>query len=104
MRVEAGKAHYSLAQHSGGKIEPVNRRNKVIALISLRKDVWNVVPLIAPRVHVDRRIEDAVRGMQYDSHTRHVVCDTQARREVQFVGVHQTLGITVLPSNEDEWL
>ena len=102
--IEPRKAHHSLAQHSRSKIKPVDRRNKVIALIGLWEDVWNIVPLIAPRVHVDRRVEDTVCGMQDDSQSRHTVGNAETRREVQFVGVHQTLGITVLPSNKDEWL
>src|SRR4030095_8847131 len=53
--------------------------SEVIALLRFRKDVGNVVTLVAPGVHVNRSEEDAERRMQNEAVLMKVMCDAKAR-------------------------
>src|SRR5437660_12686489 len=39
----------------------------VVPLLRFRKDIWNVVPLIAPRVNVHRREENSECGVEHQA-------------------------------------
>ena len=71
VKLESGKADSRDAQYCWSKVKVIGnnarRRNEVVALLSFRKDEWHVVTLITPRVHIDRREEDAKRRVQHEA-------------------------------------
>ena len=101
MRIHGGKADRGLAQHRGREVESGESRHKVIALLCLRKDVGNVVALVAPGIHVHRGEKDSEGAVHDDSQTGNGLRDAHARREVVRIGILQTTGITVLTADED---
>ena len=58
------------------------------------------MPLIAPRVLIHRRVEDSIGGMQHEPELGKVLGDSESRRKVVLVGIHQPLRIAVLAANE----
>ena len=91
-------------QHGWTKIEvrgdDSGCRSEIVTLLCFRKDVRNVVTLIAPRVHVDRREEDAKRRVQNESVLMKVMRETKTRSESKLVRVIQTLGKSLLPADK----
>ena len=63
--VERREADNSLTEHRRTEVESRDRRNEVIALVGFRKNSWHVMHLVAPVVHVYRRVEDAVGGTHH---------------------------------------
>ena len=69
MRINRGEAHSaSVPKHRRAEVHgssgSVLRWREVVALLRLRKDVRNVMPLVAPRIHIHRREEDAERAVK----------------------------------------
>ena len=68
---ESSKADGRDAEYGWSKVEVTGndawRRSEIVALLRFRKDERHVVTLITPRVHIDRREEDAKRCVQYDA-------------------------------------
>src|SRR5581483_10053369 len=104
VRVEGGKAHRRLAEDGRGEIKAEERGGEVIALPRLGENVRDVVPLVAPRVHIYRRVEDAVSGAHDEAPGRNVLRDAEPRGEVEFSRVHQTFGVAELAADEDRGL
>src|SRR5256885_1532396 len=109
VRIERRKTHgggweRAGAQHRSSKIEARieqgGGRREVVGLLRLREHVRNVVPLIAPRVHIDRRKENTVGRMQHNSVLREIPRDANARRKIVLVRKKQTIWVAELPANE----
>src|SRR5512132_4726621 len=70
-RVEfnGGETNSGCAQNCRTAVEvtgdDAGRRREIVTLLRFRKDVRNIVALVAPGVHVHRREEDAKRRMQH---------------------------------------
>src|SRR6185437_4122685 len=60
VQLQRGKADRGGAKHGCRKVEGIDAGNVGIALRRLWKDIWNVMALVAPSVHVNGCIEDAV--------------------------------------------
>ena len=110
MRIERRKTHgggrqRARAQNRSAKvearIEQSGRRRKIVGLLCFRKNVRNVVPLIAPGVHIDRRKENAVGRMQNDPVLRKIPRNANARRKIVLVRKKQAIWIAELPANEN---
>src|SRR6266699_6033874 len=101
-----GEANGSRAQHRRSEVEvtgdDAGRRSEVVALLRLGKDIGNIVPLVAPGIHVHRSEEDSKRGMEHNPMTGNAVRDARAGREVKLVRRRQTRGKTLLPADENE--
>src|SRR5262249_27841658 len=76
------------------------RGSEIIALLCFRKHVRHVVSLVAPRVHIDRREKDSEARVQDESVLVQVVRNTDARSEIEFIGVVQTFRKTLLPADK----
>src|ERR1043166_2199876 len=76
-------------------------RSEVVALLCLRKNVWNIVTLIAPGVHVNRREENSESGVKHNSMLRQVVRDSNARSKIQLICVVKTFRKPLLPADEN---
>src|SRR5947199_2113006 len=85
--IESGKARHCPPDYRGGEIETGDGRSGGVALISLGENNRNVVQLIAPSVHVDRRIEYTVSGAHDQSRVGHVVGNADTGRKTKFVRV-----------------
>src|SRR6185295_17090904 len=77
------------------------RRSEVVALLRLRKNVWHIVTLIAPGVHVNRREEDSEGSVKHNPMLRQVVRDSNARSKIQLVCIVKTFRKTLLPANKN---
>ena len=86
--------------HSAG--EQCRRRREVVRLLRFRKHERNVVPLIAPGILIHRREEDAVGSVNHEILVRQTFCQTETRREVAFIGVHQAFRVAILPPTKTE--
>src|SRR5205085_10990462 len=75
---------------------------EVVALLRFGEDEGDVVPLVAPSVHVNRRVEDAVGSVEHYTEARDVLRDAEARREVELVRIEETRRVALLPADEDE--
>ena len=71
MGVHAGEAHRGLAKYGLSEVQlgAVESRgwSEVVGLLRLGENVGDIVPLVAPRVHVDWRVEDSECGMKDQS-------------------------------------
>src|ERR1041385_6476145 len=76
-------------------------RSEVVALLRLRKNVWHIVSLIAPGVHVNRREENSESGVKHNSMLRQVVRDSNARSKIQLVCVIKAFRKPLLPADEN---
>src|SRR5215469_5262962 len=101
VKFESGETHDRSTQNRGWKVQRGDAGNKRIALRRQREYVGYVVTLVAPGVHVNRRVKNAVGQVRHDSEPRHVLSQAEPGRKVGMVGIHQALWIPVLPSNED---
>src|SRR5215470_3393104 len=67
VRIQCSKADRGLPQHRFAEVETVGDdaggRHKIVALLRLGKNVRHIVALVAPRVHVNWRVEDAECAM-----------------------------------------
>src|SRR5579884_43214 len=101
----SGGGQWSRAQHRRPEIETRREqrrwRREVVGLLRLWEDVRDVVALIAPRIQVNRRVEDAISAAQDQPLSRQILRDAEARREVELAGIHQSLGIALFPSDEN---
>ena len=52
---------------------------EVVALLRFREDVRNVMPLVAPRIHIHRREEDAERRVKNQAHAAEAPCEIPKR-------------------------
>src|SRR5882672_27212 len=77
-------------------------RSEVIALLCLRKDIRDIVSLVAPGIHINRREENTKGGVQHDPAAGNVVRDSSARCEPELVGVVQTIWVALLSADENE--
>ena len=85
----------------GGEVQGGDAWNEWIALRRHREDVGNIVALIAPGIHIDRRVEDSVGNMSQPVRAREALRKADPRRKVGVVGIHQASRISVLPADED---
>ena len=85
--------------HAG--VEERRWRREVIGLLRLRKNIWDVVPLVAPSVQIYRRKKDSIGRMEHEADAWKVFGDSQARRKVMLIGVHQPSRITQLPADKN---
>src|SRR5882724_2096862 len=76
------------------------RRSKVVALLRFGKDIGDIVALIAPRIQVHRRIENAERRMQYQPVARNSLRNPKTRREIMSIWILQAFGESVLTTNK----
>src|SRR6185503_8790233 len=79
------------SQNGGTEIEVTGNdacsRNEVIALLRFRKDIGNIVALVAPGIHIYRCKEYSKGRVQHDSVLMHVVRHADAGRKPEFVRV-----------------
>ena len=87
MRIERREADHCRAQHRLRKVEAVDAGCEVVALLRDRKDQRDVVQLVAPRVQIDRRIEDPIRPVEHDASRLDVMGDPEAGRKAKLVRV-----------------
>src|SRR5262245_8681526 len=77
VRIKSRKAHSRLSEHRLPEVnfgsEERRRRREVVSLLRLREDIRDIVTLIAPGVHVNRREENAERRMQNHSQLRNIL-------------------------------
>src|SRR5581483_7783053 len=108
MSLHRGIADSGLTQHGRTEVKALIRprindgwrRSEIIALLRFRENIWNVVPLVAPRVHIHRCKEDSEGRVQDQSHVRNRLREAEARREIMRIRILQTLGIPVLSTNK----
>src|ERR1051326_4093394 len=85
IKFKRGKADRGRAQHGRRKvemtIENAGRRNEIIALLRLRKNIGDIVPLVAPGIHVYRSKENPEGAVGNDPQARHMVREAKPRRE-----------------------
>ena len=62
----------------------------------------NVVALVTPRIHINRREEDAERCVQNDAVFVKVMRDARAWSEFELIRIVQTLGKALLPADKDK--
>src|SRR5215475_6107151 len=79
VRIERGEAYSGLAEHRRCEIEADERGNEVVALTRLRENKRDIVALVAPRVHVYRRVEDAISGANHQAVFRQILCNAESR-------------------------
>ena len=64
MWIHRGETDGGLSEHRRSEVKLVRQDRsgwrEVVALLRLRKHIRNIVPLVAPGIHVDRCEEDAV--------------------------------------------
>src|SRR5207244_12806906 len=58
-------------------------------------------PLVAPGVQIYRRKKDSIGRMEHEADAWKVFGDSQARRKVMLIGVHQPSRITQLPADKN---
>src|SRR3954447_18302991 len=102
--IHASETHSSLPQHRLTKIKLASKqrrgRSEVVALLSFRKHVRNIVALVAPGIHIHRRKENSEGGMKDQSEIRQRLRESEPRSNVVSVGIFKSLGIAVLASNK----
>src|SRR6266852_9530168 len=95
--IEGGEADGGSTEHCGCEIQGSLRlrrrkqrcrRREIIKLLRLRKNVGDVVALVAPGVEIDWRKENAVGAVDDEAEARKILRDAQAGREVALVGEH----------------
>ena len=101
VQLKGGEAGHGCADHRRGEVERSDRGNEGIALRGLGEDERLVVALVAPGVHIDRRVEDAVGNVRHKAQSRNALRQAQPWREPQPVGIHQASRISVLAADED---
>src|SRR5499427_6860519 len=102
VRVESREAHRGLAEHGRREVEAEERGDKVVALPRLREHVRYVVALVAPRVHVHRRVEDSVSRADHKAVFGQILRYAESRGEVQTPRIHQAFWKALLPADEGE--
>src|SRR5579885_2299138 len=104
MRVHGPKTDRGLAKNGLAEVELTREEGsgcgEIICLLSVRKDIWDIVTLIAPGVHIHGRIEDTERGVIHEAVGQRLR-ETYARRDVMRVGILQPAWIAVLSSDKD---
>src|SRR5579863_3393158 len=109
MRIEGRKAdrrcrQWARTQDWSAEIQSVRiercRGREVVRLLGFGEHIRNVVTLVAPRVLIYRREEDAVRGMQREPAVGKALGDSYARRKVVLIRIHQTFRIPLSPADE----
>ena len=104
MRIHARETDRGLAEHGRRKVKLAGierrRRREVVALLRFRKNVWNVMPLIAPGVHVNWREEDSKRRMVHQTFWQRLR-QSKSRCEIARVGIPQPARIAVLSANKN---
>src|SRR4030095_12699455 len=88
------------SKHRLREIKSVQRWSKVVALLSDRKYIRHIVPLVAPRVEVHWRKENSVRAMNHRRKFRQVLRKTQPWCKILSLGIQQPLWVSVLPADE----
>src|ERR1051325_3045918 len=105
MRIHPSKADGRLSKYRSAEIEMRGQNSccwrEVVALLSFREDIRNIVALIAPGVHVNRSKENSKRRMYNNAELGYRLRETKARCEVVGVCVFKTLWETVLASYKD---
>ena len=76
-------------------------RSEVIALLSFREHVGNIVALIAPGIHVNRGVEHAEGGMKHDPVLGYCLRKPQTWSKIVRIRILQSSRIAVLSSYED---
>lgn len=84
-KANGGRSQRALAQDWRAEVERagVERcgRGEVVSLLSLREDVRNVVPLVAPGILIDGREEDSISSAEHKS--RGWECSWRFQREAR---------------------
>ena len=99
VRVECREAGDRGPQHGGSEIEARDRRHEGIALVRLGEDDGSVVEHVAPRIHIDGRVEDAEAGAEDQAALGRLVRNAESRRETRLVGEQQSLGCARLAAD-----
>src|SRR4030081_384469 len=95
-RVEfnGGEANGGRAQDRRPEVEVIGNdtggRREIVTLLRFRRAVGNIVPLVAPGIHVHRHEEDPKRRMEHKSMTGDAVRNTRTRREVKLIRSRQS--------------
>src|ERR1035437_6218520 len=100
VQLQRGETHHRGAQYRRGKVQRRDAGNIRVALRGQRENIRHVVALVAPCIHVNRRIEDAVGHVGHHAKAGEVLSQTEARREVGVVGIHKALRIAVLSTDK----
>src|ERR1700730_7853500 len=106
-RVEfhGGEANGSCAQDRRPEVEVTRNdtsgRREIVTLLRFRKDVGNIVALVAPGIHVHRREEDPKRRMEHKSMIGDAVRNARTRREVKLVRSRQSFWKPLLATDEN---
>src|SRR5206468_738215 len=70
VRIHSGKADSCLSEHGLAEVELIGKERgrwgEVVALLGLRKHIRNVVALIAPGIHVHRRLHEFVTQSHFN--------------------------------------
>ena len=100
-RISRGEADHGRPENRRREVEAGEARDEIVALVCLGKDQRWHVALIAERVHVHRREEDAEGAARHKTTgATHHVSEPQARCEVEVVRVNETARHAQLPADK----
>src|SRR5579884_4086624 len=102
MQRHSGKCDRYFPQYRLRKIETLDGRRKVVTLRRLRKNIRHIVALVAPGVHVHRRVEDAVCCVHHQTHVRHALRNSKRGAKSAFGGYISPLGYPFCPPTKTD--
>ena len=76
------------------------RWSEVVTLLRFRENIRNIVPLVAPCIHVYWRIENAERRVHHQPELRYGLRNTKTRCKVVGIRIFQALGKAILCANK----
>src|SRR6266852_6117843 len=112
VRVKGRKAHRGRAEDCGIEIERrlslcgAQQRGggiEIVKLLGLREDKRHVMLLVAPGIQINGREENSVGAVENYASVSKVMGNAEARSEIVFVRVHESVWISILAADEDLW-
>src|SRR6476620_5075898 len=105
MWVHSREADGGLPKHGWSEIKPRGKQgggwSEIITLLCFRENVRNVVPLVAPGIHINRREKDAESCVNDEPNLGKILGNAQTRSEVARVRIFEAAGKTILSSDKN---
>ena len=104
--LERCEADSRRTQYGGSKVEVTSDNagsgNEIVTLLRFRKNERHIVALVTPRIHINRREENAESSVQDDAVFVNVMRDARAWSKIELIRIVQTFGKALLPTDKYE--